>query len=305
MVYLFLPYIAEQRGMNDEDKAWLAWLNGNTQNPVTTMLLLEAAPKRNDWRKAVDYWNRNYSLLEWDTDRRYHKAKFGAATERWISENPDPVRDWFVAGASAWHTLWNYAYQQPFMGRLSAWSMAEYAYILGLHSREPESLLLAQDGSTSHRNGLSILSGAPLAHAFRKDKSEPDEVVKLEALGSEIRSVVPGANYWTLESACCTYKSMHKPNRRYPGVYADMAYYRIRRGEERFGRRFTILWDALDSLPRYLQLRCSPHDPGLVPVKQNHYLHTGATVTMGHWKQEYFSEFDESVKNGRYGTRNA
>src|SRR3546814_3451638 len=42
-VYHLLPGLAEHYGLDEDGRAWLAWLNGNTQNPVTSMLLLEAS----------------------------------------------------------------------------------------------------------------------------------------------------------------------------------------------------------------------------------------------------------------------
>ena len=55
MVYSMLPAIAEAFDLDDDGRAWLAWLNGNTQNVVTSMELLEAAPQWTDWRKAVEF----------------------------------------------------------------------------------------------------------------------------------------------------------------------------------------------------------------------------------------------------------
>src|SRR3546814_10744378 len=86
----------------------------------------------------------------------------------------------------------------------------------------------------------------------------------------------PDVTRLTLESALCTYKSWHKPNRRYPNVYADMAYLRIRKAESRFGPRFGPLWSIRrEALPSWARLESTPTDPGLDPRKQNHYLVTG------------------------------
>src|SRR3546814_10020322 len=69
----------------------------------------------------------------------------------------------------------------------------------------------------------------------------------------------PDVTRLTLESALCTYKSWHKPNRRYPNVYADMAYLRIRKAESRFGPRFGPLWSIRrEALPSWARLESTP-----------------------------------------------
>ena len=65
----------------------------------------------------------------------------------------------------------------------------------------------------------------------------------LEAEGAtllaEAKQTIPTANYFTLESTLCTFKSWFRPNRRYPGVYLDMLYNRIRKAERVARRRLS------------------------------------------------------------------
>lgn len=306
MVYSWLPAIAEHYNLDADGRAWLTWLNGCTQNPVTTLLLLNEAPTVNRWRRAVAFWDEHFTKLAWDTDRRHQKATFGDATKTWVQTyGQDPANNWRRAARTGWNGIWTYAKGHPFMGRLSAWSMSEYAYILKLHDIDAGDLLLTDPASTSHRNGLRILSGADIDIApWDKDRSNPSEAAKLERLAGLIMKEVSGATFWTLESALCTYKSWHKPNRRYPGVYADMAYERLTKAEGVWGKRFDVLWASRAvSLPVYLRLEDSPNDPGLCPEKQNHYLQTGQTVTMGRWQPKYRSEFDDQVDAGTFYAR--
>lgn len=292
LVYSFLPAIAQHYGLDERGRAWLTWLNGNTQNPAMSLLLGEASswdPIR--WQGAVDFWNDNFKAMDWDTDRRHQKSKFGVATAQWIAQFPNPVQAWGNAHALGWTAVWDHAFSQPYMGRLSAWSMLEYARILGLHDRDAISLLLRdRDGSRSHRNGLALLAGAPFeaAHWTWDEITAWTTVSGLEDLGEALLAKAkqrfpnsPDVGYLTLESALCTWKSWHKPNRRYPNVYADMAYNRLMKAEARFGTRFQVLWDArAATLPDYLRLECSPHDPGLVPAKQNLYRETGVPAML-------------------------
>jgi hypothetical protein len=113
-----------------------------------------------------------------------------------------------------------------------------------------------------------------------------------------------GADRLSLESALCTYKSWHKPNRRYPGVYNDMLYNRLVTAENRWGRRFGLIWDARRAaLPARLRLEDQPHDPGLSPVKQNWYLTTGQVINMTEDWPCFQNDFEKKVAAGEFGRR--
>ena len=292
MVYSWLPALAEEYGMTDQERAWLVWINGNTQNPVTSKLILDVAPSPEDWRLAVEFVDTNFSRLQWDTDRRYHKARFGEATEKMINEwGAQYLNEWWGQKSSyGWEYLWKFATGMPYMGRLSAWSMIEYARILLPKEKiidAPTLLLKDRDGSKSHRNGLCLLMGMN-ATRWGWEEAEP-YVTMAEILGEDLLREArarfpdqPDVSRLTLESALCTYKSWHKPNRRYPGVYADMALNRLRWAEERWGTRFECLWRSRrETLPVQLRAEDNPADPGLSLLKQNLYLETGVPYGMG------------------------
>ncbi len=139
----------------------------------------------------------------------------------------------------------------------------------------------------------------------------PDLIAELETQGERLLAETrrrnpdqPDVGYLTIESALCTWKGWHRPRRRYAGVYNDLLHDRIRHAETRFGDRFGLLWEARQrALPPYLRLEDNPGDPGCVPVKQNHYLETGQPVVLGHEWPELWSDFDQGVLDGRYGTR--
>jgi len=308
LVYLWLPAVADALGLDAEQRAWLVWLNGNTQNPVTSLLLLEAAPHPGLALGAVALWQERYADLEWDTDRRYQKARFAEATERWADATPRGgyAAEWARVAAEGWEAVWEFSRGQPYMGRLSAWSMAEYARLLLPDLPDADSLLLGdRAGSLSHRNGLAIIDGQQLGAG---DKPSPDYTEHLADLGesllAEAQARSPGADRLTLESALCTYKSWHKPNRRYPNVYADLAHDRLRRAEARWGARFDVLWQARrDALPPHLRLEDSPMDPGPVPVKQNHYLTTGRPIMLNREHPDLANAFNDAVDMGEFGVR--
>lgn len=320
-VYFLLPHIAEALELDDDQRAWLVWLNGNTQNPAMSLLLLEAAPRPTDWRKAVDFWNEHFKLMEWDTDRRHQKSKFGEATAAWADlYGLAPAEGWRAASRGFWSDVWDFAKGQPFMGRLSAWSMTEYARILFGHTIPDAEHLMLLDGkgSHSHRNGLGLVAGYDATYWTVEEGM--DHVGELWELGqslleeAEQRNRVdarwgtlphPDVSYLTLESALCTYKSWHKPGRRYPNVYADMAYLRLKKAEARFGPHFDILWEARQlNLPHYLRLEDNPYDPGLHPLKQDHYRKTGEIPLLGfEWDDMPPCGFDVKLTNHAFGLR--
>lgn len=309
-VYALLPAVAEAFELDDDQRAWLVWLNGNTQNVVTSLMLLEAAPHPMYWDKAVAFWNEHFKKLEWDTDRRHQKSKFGEATEKWFaSYGQHPAYGWMEAGMYGWDDTWHYAFNQPYLGRLSAWSMIEYARILFGHHIPDAGTWMLEDksGSKSHRNGIATVAGYD---AVYWDEGTPDMlgiVPELEDYADELLAEVehPDAGRLTMESALCSYKGFFKPNRRYPNCYADMMYNRIKKAEARFGRRFDLLWEARKNhLPDYLRLEDCPNDPGLVSVKQNHFRETGEIHSMHRdWTALEPSGFDLAVERGDFGVR--
>lgn len=313
-VYHFFPDMADWYGLDADGRAWLTWLNGNTQNPATSLLLLEAAPRPEDWRKAVAFWDEHFRALEWDIDRRHQKARFGEATEKWWQGwgSRGAADGWLRAAEQGWRTAWEYSKGQPYMGRLSAWSMYEYARILlGPAIPDIGSLMLEdRSGSRSHRAGLAVVAGYDAAYWGWEDLP-PGLLVDLEMLAEDLLVEAhqrnpghPDVSKLTLESTLCCYKSWHKPNRRYANVYADMAYNRIKKAEARFGDRFGVLWASRRRvLPAPLRLEANILDPGLVPVKQNHYRLTGEPIMLYHRWPDMKSEFDEAVEAGAYGVR--
>jgi hypothetical protein len=323
-VHYVLPYVAEALELDTESRYWLAWLNANTQNPVTSLLLLQAAPRPRDWKAAVDFWRANYRSLDWDTDRRYHKARFEDALTGYASATDCscsmPQHRYFRSAGGDWTGWWERAFALPTMGRLSTWSYLEYLRILLGPAVVPDAdTLMIEDiqGSRSHRNGLALVLGhdhlivdKQLGRAGITDAVYDRDV--LEYLGEEAHSLFAkaqqrigaGADLLSLESALCTYKSWHKPNRRYPGVYNDMLYNRLVGAENRFGRRFGLIWEArAASLPERLLLEKQPYDPGLSPVKQNWYLQTGQVINMTEDWSCFRNDFEQKVALHEFGNR--
>lgn len=315
-VYYVLRHMADAYGWDAEQRAWAAWINGNTQNPVTTALLMAAGDRPARVDSMLNWFADNQAQLSWDTDRRYHRKAFPEATLGYLAATEGNQNAfWQRASRGGWNGVWKAARSLPTMGRLSAWSYLEYLRLLGVGAvPDADTLLLTDiDGSRSHRNGLLLVRGDEdlmwwrLNPGFHPRAYTPRLLRDLASYGegllSEARTLNPGnsdVGYLTLESALCTFKSWHLPNRRYTGVYNDMLYDRLRQAESRFGKRFDVIWDArAHYLPQWMRME-KTDDPGAVPVKQNHFLETGMPVGLGYEYPELWSDYDERAFRGEY-----
>lgn len=318
-VYYVLPHLADVYGWDVEQRAWAAFLNGNTQNPVTTSLLMAAGDRPGSADAVLAYWREHYSDLEWDTDRRHHKARLDLAVAGYLKlTSGGQRRYWETAAGRGWAGVWAAATAIPTFGRLSAWSYLEYLRVLKVGDvPDADTLMLDdRDGSRSHRNGLALVLGLDDWIWWDTNPSfdgryPPDVLQQLEAgaagLLAEARRRNPGhrdVGYLTAESALCTYKSWHRPRRRYAGVYNDMLYGRLRRAQRRHGDRFGAVWDARrHALPAALRLEDQPYDPGCVPDKQDHYRLTGEVIVMDHDWPCFANSFADKVAAGAFGLR--
>lgn len=318
-VYYLFPYLRDRYGWDDEAALWFAFINGNTQNPVTSLILHRRAPSPRHADRLLDFWAEHRERLAWDTDRRYHRTKLDTSVIGYLAQTGGALAPYWRARADDWAGCWAAATAIPTFGRLSAWSFIEYLRIMGYGADAADLMLGDLSGSRSHRNGLAIVSGHPEWDWHKSNPAfpgtscyTPDVLGYLgqqaETLLGFARERAAGTDYeddvsrLTLESALCTYKSWHRPNRRYPNVYNDMLYGRIKAAEQAWpGEDLDVFWEArADRLPRPLRLEDNPLDPGVHPIKQNHYLHTGEPVVM-YAGSPRESGFDRDVRVGAYG----
>jgi len=320
-VYYTMPYISDVLNYTQEQKLWMAFINGCGQNIVTTKIILDEFPDLTTYNhKDFNKWFReHYTKLGWDTDRRYIKNKLEDVIEHYIKELDGRTQlEYFegVMGTKDPHTNFENLWQNVLtnfytFGRLATFSYLEYLRIVGLNI-DCNSLFIDDiDGSKSHRNGLCKVLG-------RDDldwhtKSNPDfkgyTKEQLNWLKEEGESLLNDAkekfkdepfyndiSYFTLESTLCCYKSWHRPNRRYPNVYNDMFYGRIISAENKWNgeKDFSIFWDARKKyLPTKLRLEDNWQDCGLKPEKQNHYLTTGEVIMMDDEYPYYQNQFNK------------
>lgn len=321
-VYFLIPWLRDKLAWDLEETLWFCFLNGNTQNPVTSLTIWRRFPLELALRRTndlYDWWLENSPRLRFDTDRRYFRTKFLAAADAYL-ENvrkygsqelymAEETRGWGWAGAWAW------ASRLPFFGRLSAFSYLEYLRIAGMPVTCEDLMLEDLKGSQSHRNGLAKVLGRDDLdwHASNPgfDGSYDPKVMdwlKHEAveLLEEAKDRYPfnkDVGNFTLESTLCTYKSWHRPNRRYPNVYADMLLGRIQDMQKLWpDESYKLFRQArADCLPAHLRLEENPNDPGCVPEKQNHYRNTGEVIMMDEYDPVFRNSFNDRIRGGLFG----
>jgi hypothetical protein len=311
-VYFLLPALVDRLNLDLDQRMYLAYLNGCTQNPVTSWLILSRYPTPEAFLKeGVDWFNGEWARFQFDTDRRYQKKDLCAGLKWYVDAVGAHPWEYFTAlAAQGFQDTWKFVRANvPSFGRLATYSYLEYTHILGLDLTCDSLFLEDMSGSMSHRNGIArVLGRDDLDFVDKKPHYASGQLEWLqeeaELLLAESqkrfknRDFFRDVNYFTLESALCTYKSWHRPNRRYANVYSDMLHGRIEWAEAKWPELdFGIFWDIRrEALPAPLRLEDNPRDVGCKPSKQNFYRLTGRPVMLGYDHQVLWSDYDTMVQ---------
>tara|TARA_R100000655_G_scaffold7920_5_gene21124 strand:+ start:967 stop:2127 length:1161 start_codon:yes stop_codon:yes gene_type:complete len=305
-VYYLFPFLFDELEMDKEQKLWLTYLNGVTQNLCTSYIIYKHFPNfdENNLIDKLEKWHAvNWRKLGYDTDRRYQKGHLVKMVKNYKEIVGKNQSDYFNDCTSGlidenFVTLWGEVMERFFMfGRLSTFSYLEYLKILGLPIRCNSLFLEDISGSQSHRNGLCKVLGRDDWDMHKSNPSyhtkmhTPELIEYLKEFSADLlrgfrvrwenRPFIDDVNYFTLESTLCTYKSWFRKNRRYPNVYNDMFVDRIRHAEKQWGKEFEIFWSIRNRyLPKELRLEDNHWDVGLKPLKQNWFRETGQVVMM-------------------------
>jgi Alpha-glutamyl/putrescinyl thymine pyrophosphorylase clade 2 len=312
-VYFLLPALADRLGLDPDQRMYLAYLTGNTQNVVMSWLILSRYPTPRHFIESdgAAWFNREWDRFQFDTDRRHQKRDLCSNLAWYVREVGHHPCEYFTALAGeGFQDTWRHIRENfPTFGRLSAFSFSEYLRVLGI-GVECDDLFLADiQGSMSHRNGLAKVLGRDDLDFVNKDPTY--SVAQLDWLKEEAelllaesqkrfrdRDFFSDVGYFTLESALCTYKSWSRPNRRYPNVYADMFHDRIRWAEAKWPEvNFDMFWDIRrEALPQPLRLEDNPRDVGVKPLKQNFYRVNGRAPMLGYDHPLLWSDYDTLVQ---------
>lgn len=277
LVYLYMPALAQSQGWGAEQRLWFAFLNGMTQNPITSLRLmhrLPAVPPAGAPLTGFSEWfNAEWDTLQFDTDRRYQKKDTVDAIKAYAAAVARHGTQETMLTGKTYAELWALVREEyRSFGRLSAFSYLEYVYLNGFGADCDDLLFEDKSGSKSHRNGMLFLLGQD---ALVWDRRQPGshtgdypEFKKMcrwlnEQAEAYLREFYTTryphhtVSKFTLESNLCTFKN-HFFGRRYPGVYADMAWERILWAEARGQAEFTAPFRRLreELLPEWLRAEC-------------------------------------------------
>lgn len=277
LVYLYMPLLAEHYRWDAEQRLWFAFLNGMTQNPITSLRLWQRLPElpRGDFSAFADWYNGEWERLQFDVDRRYHKNKTVPAIQQYATLVKTFGSQERMLSKRPFAELWDMVYNQYYsFGRLSAFSYLEYVHLNGFGAPCTNLMFADKDGSRSHRNGMLFLLGRDSeVWDDRLPNGCDGAYADLEQLGRYLQTAaedwltgftarhagLQDVGQFTLESNLCTFKN-HFFGRRYPGVYADMAQERIVWADARGQHAATEVFKAMRSahLPRWLRSECRP-----------------------------------------------
>lgn len=298
-VYYIFPYLFEKYKMTNEQKLWFTFINGCSQNVVTTFVIWLKFPNIENVKieELSSYFRSNYTRFGWDTDRRYVKNQFEDVVQKYIKLLNGKSQEQFFAPYLVdnkyrnFDLLWSFVMNEFYLfGRLATFSYLEYLRLAGLNIDCSQLFLDDITGSKSHRNGLCKVLGRDDLDWYKNDVQYTREIIDwLKEEGALLLQEAMGrfphedVSYFTLETTLCCYKSWHRPNRRYPNVYNDMFHDRLNIATKNWNGSVDLscFWDARkEYLPRWLRLEDNPKDYGVAPTKQNHYLTTGQVIMM-------------------------
>ena len=326
LVYLYLPLMAEQSGWNMEQKLWAAFLEGICENPCTVWAITRFFPNLpttdDELAQFEDWHAKNWRKLDYDRDTRYNKGHAvkqvrsylknlnGKSQESFFTEylyDENPYK-WF-------DNIWSAVNKFYKFGRLTSWSYIEFIKILTGWKFEYSSLMMNDlEGSKSHRNGCLKVMGRDDLEWWKDanngiTKHNLDICYYTEMYGMYLLSELkerfrnrPWADrigYQTLESTLCTFKNCFH-GERYPNVYTDMSYDRIKKAESIWGSEvdFHLFWLwRKQHLPKALLKEFNSDDPGLKPEKQNYFKETGHLPMLSVLDPVFKCSWDKKILN--------
>jgi len=298
LVYLYMPELAKKYHWDMEQKLWFAFLNGNTQNPITSMRIFRRFPEppqnKVELQDLTDWFNEEWERLSFDTDRRYQKKDFPAAVQSYCRAiHAFETQENLLTGTFT--ELWDRVTKCfTSFGRLATFSYLEYVKIMGAGADCDNLLFEDKSGSKSHRNGMLFLVGCDdLVWDNRADsgydgnynwkKMVPWLNMEADKYLAMCEITHKDAGFFTLESQLCQFKNGFF-RRRYPGVYADMAWDRIKWYEDRDLNDVTKVFRQIreDHLPVWLREEC---ESPVVDrkVKASKFMDTGVPFRAEHF----------------------
>jgi hypothetical protein len=262
-------YFFDRFEFNLEQKYWLCWIYGTTYHWPTTYVIWNEFPDFNlVGQKRLENWNsENYKRLRYQTDTKWNKGhlptmfksyrenvlKSGNSQHQYFQNLRSNPNDW---NANFWN-IYNTINKDFFkFGRYSTWFYLQILKQCVGVQVEPDSLLLSDGGSESHRNGFLYAIGKEdlIDTKIPKDQFDEFEKIAKEILG-ETRKRFPDVDhkidFFAMETCLCSFKKLFRiRDGRYLGYYLDRQSEEIKKVEQDgwIGINWTPLWQCREEI---------------------------------------------------------
>lgn len=218
---LLVPY-ADEEGLSEEERVWLAYLYGLSYSCTTAIRMLEVLPSTDKINMKLfrGFWRAEKSTLWFNPDKKYIKNNdqvFPALKSIGrILEEHDSLRDWVVnRSEKGFHELYRGIQKEwDFFGPMGAYLFLDALY--GLCPR----LYVDPDRLDWKGSGKTVVEG--MAHMIYKDElieSREFPLDKFNRLVDKLQSKTKQPKV-IIESTLCAFRKYFKGTR-YLGYYAD------------------------------------------------------------------------------------
>ena len=262
-----MNYVNKRMELNIEQRYWFAWLYGNTYNVATAWILFNEFPDfENVDLDRLKKWNTdNYKRLRYQVDNKWQKGHlpgmFFSYKEN-IMLRGSNQQEYFESlctgdGVYNFYTMQNEIVKQWYkFGRYLSWFYLQTLRETCDLNLQPEDLLLKEQSSKSHRNGLLFALGMDeVVNEDMKLDKELYEILDIEAeeILKEMETEFPDVqvDYFSMETTLCAFKKIfRKKHGRYLGYYIDRQGEDIKQCEEDgwSGIDWQLLWDGRNEI---------------------------------------------------------
>ena len=262
-----LNYFFDRFEINNEQKLWIAWINGTTYHFPTAYIVWNEFPDMElVGLDRLQQWNaENFKRLRYQTDTKWNK---GHLPDQFISYNKwvngrnqiDAFNDLMVDDPFVnFYKLWDEVNTWYKYGRYMSWFYIQtLKQTCGINVDIDNLWLKDYSGSRSHRNGL--------CYALGKDEwvdkvLSKEEISWMESKGSELLQETKiqfpeqakKADYFGMETCLCSFKKLFRvKNGRYLGYYLDRQAEEIKQVEKDgwIGIDWNPLWQCREEMIR-------------------------------------------------------
>lgn len=225
-------YLFKRFEHNSEQRLWISWIYGTTYNLPTTWIIWNEFPDMElvDYDRLVDWNNKNYKRLRYQTDTKWNKghlpAQF-ASYKKWIGNSSQEDKFRSLIGhipSLTFDRVWEEVNTLHKFGRYSSWFYMQSLKQCCSLPIEPYSLMLENyEGSRSHRNGLCY--AADRLDLIDKRLST-QELWYLDDFAYqillEVQKDYPNTDFFDMETCLCSFKKLFRKSKgRYLGYYLD------------------------------------------------------------------------------------